>query len=253
VPKFSAYFDESGTDLKSPVTCVAGYLFTEEQGFRFDAEWRAVLDSFGIQYFHISECAHGVGQFQGKPKQECIEIETRLIGIIKRRAQIGIVVSVERGVYRRFATGELADGGGEYVLCLLWSLAGVAAWVAKHRVVGEMSYFFEAGHCLQPRVEKAMAWMRNRPNFAMHCLYHSHNFIPKTGRTAIQAADLLAWQWHRDWVNTHGSKRRPRRADFQSLLGLPHMTCHLEERHMAAIAAQGLASMEQLRRFNFVV
>jgi len=39
--KAFAYFDESGTDKKSEVLCVAGYIFLEEMVVLFEAEWKA--------------------------------------------------------------------------------------------------------------------------------------------------------------------------------------------------------------------
>jgi hypothetical protein len=244
-----AYFDESGTDAQSPITCVAGYLFKSDQCLLFDAEWKAILNRHGIKYFHMTECAHGTGQFDAKSKDERVEIEKRLIGIIKRRAEIGIVTSVCRSDFAQFSVPEWRHRGGEYILCLQWCLAGVAAWVAKHGLKGKISYFFEAGHRLESRANQAMNWLARQP-LSGECLYHSHTFIQKEAALALQAADLLAWQWRRDWMNKFGDKRRSRRLDLENLLGLTHISCHLTAVHLHAICTS--VRDESLRRFDRV-
>ena len=153
---FNAYFDESGTHKESKVTCVGGYIFEAEQSLRFDEEWRTALREYGIHYFHMVECAHGTGQFKSLSGQDRIELEKRLIGAIKRRARIGIVASVQEADYRQAVPAEIADIGGAYMACLVYCVLGVAAWVAKHRETGNMAYFFESGHPLQPTANRAM-------------------------------------------------------------------------------------------------
>lgn len=88
-----AYFDESGTHSGSPAMCVAGYLFDAEQCRLFDDEWKLMLKRFGLEYFHMAECAAGTGEFSKLTAQERIEAETRAIGIIKRRITVGFVAS----------------------------------------------------------------------------------------------------------------------------------------------------------------
>jgi hypothetical protein len=245
-----AFFDESGTDTGSSVVCVAGYVFETEQVVRFNVEWQEVLDQFGLKFFHMVDCAHGTGEFAGRGKKERIEIEARCIGIIKRRALFGLVASVAESDYMEIAAGRHGLGGA-YVICLQWCITGVAAWVEKHEIQGSIAYFFEAGHALQSIANAAMNDLSMRPVIKEASLYNSHTFIPKSGALALQAADLLAWQWHRDWVNRFGPKRRARRLDLESLLKLRHMQAHLDRKHLAAMILRGGGySMEELRSAN---
>jgi hypothetical protein len=245
-----AYFDESGTDAGSPVVCVAGYLFEKDQCLRMDAEWKAALEAAGISHFHMVECAQGVGKFARKSKAERIEIESRLIGIIKRRACVGIVCSVCPEDYLHFVPGA-KDFGGAYQLLLSWCIVAVSTWVAKHDYQGEIAYFFEAGHALEAHANASMIKLRNTPALKHGCRYRSHLFIGKNDARPIQAADLLAWQWHREWINEHGPVRRGRRADFNSLLDLPHMHCHLTRENIQALL-QEYGRPENIRRFGIL-
>ena len=58
-----AYLDESGTHGGSPVMCVAGYLIGSAQCSRFQVNWDEFIGRFGLDYFHMAECAHGTGAF----------------------------------------------------------------------------------------------------------------------------------------------------------------------------------------------
>src|ERR1039458_602548 len=153
-----AYFDESGTHRGSSVTCVAGYLFDSDQCLRLNDEWKSALDDFGIAHFHMADCAGGGGLFRGRSVVERDDLARKLIGIIKRRALIGVVASVRPEDHAKMATAQMAEQGGSYILCLLWCIAGVAAWVHKHSYSGSIAYFFEAGHRLQAREIGRASW-----------------------------------------------------------------------------------------------
>jgi Protein of unknown function (DUF3800) len=47
-----AYLDESGIHADSRWCVIAGYFGSENKWNKFDARWRSVLDSFGIEEFH---------------------------------------------------------------------------------------------------------------------------------------------------------------------------------------------------------
>lgn len=248
-----AYFDESGTHHGAPVTCVAGYLFESEQCLRLDSEWKEALDQFGIQYFHMADCAGGGKLFRGRSIAERDNLERKLIGIIKRRARIGVVASVRPEDHAHFAAPSLAERGAGYVLCLLWCIMGVSAWINKHKYNDKIAYFFEAGHQLEGRANQAMVHLSGNPTLREGARYSSHTFIMKDEARPIQAADILAWQWYKEWTNRFGEKRRPRRRDLESLLGLPHMACHLTAEHLnSMLLTTGGLNPEYLRRFEFL-
>ncbi len=240
-----AYFDESGTHVGSPLTCVAGYLFKDRDARLLDRKWGEVLDSAGLHYFHMVDCAHGVGEFKAKSKPERISIETKLISLIKKHATLGIVASICDSDFYQVAERESSP----YVLCLTWCLAGVAQWAAATKFDGKISYFFEAGHASQSLANSAMEGLNKSAVLKTGTRYHSHVFIGKEDARPLQAADLLAWQWHTDWKNTHGQKPRARRLDLLNLLGVPHLHSHLELANLRAMQLQAQGS-KYLREFR---
>jgi hypothetical protein len=238
VVMFAAYFDESGTDAGSAFTSVAGYVFEADQYTRFETEWSDVLAAFGVQTFHMADCAHGRGEFQKLTKPERIDLATRCIGIIKRRTRIGVVVSVARTDF--LAVTNINVVNDPYVLCLLWCLGGISAWVAHLQIREKVAYFFEAGHALQSRANNAMGLLHQRERPRLYDAYHSHSFIRKNDASGLHAADLLAWEWRAELQNMFGPKRRTRRLSLASLAAAPHIYCHFSADHLDAIHVQAM-------------
>ena len=102
------YFDESGTH--NSAMCVAGYLFELDQLLKLDEEWTGVLSDAGLRHFYMSDCAHGTKDFERIAKSRRSDIARRLIGIIKRRARIGIVVSVVNSQFDMFTMRSAGEG-----------------------------------------------------------------------------------------------------------------------------------------------
>jgi hypothetical protein len=106
-----AYFDESGTHAGSPVMCVAGYLLSEEQALHLDREWAETLTEFGVSCFHMADCAHSVEEFIGMDPRKRKDLLVRLIGIINRRVEIGIAVSISETDFGRIDAPKWKRGG----------------------------------------------------------------------------------------------------------------------------------------------
>jgi hypothetical protein len=59
-----AYFDASGTDGSSSLLTLAGMVASESVWRRFELEWNALLDSYGVQCFHASDAKALQGAFR---------------------------------------------------------------------------------------------------------------------------------------------------------------------------------------------
>ena len=239
-----AYFDESGTDSNSAFTCVAGYVFDPEQCLRLDSEWDDALGDYGIKCFHMADCAHGIGEFKKLTKPERAELAARCIGIIKRRASAGFMCSISQADFKSFGT--VHGFHDAYVMCAIWAMGGLAAWRARYGGDKKVSYFFERGARLQARVNAVMEWEQRQP-WADAC-YQSHTFIKKQDARAIQAADLLAWEWQRELNNKFGQPRRPRRLSLRSLAEKTHLYSHLSREHALGLMLGHTA--DTLRQFH---
>lgn len=225
-----AYFDES-IGVARPagrqshrVLCVAGYLIDSTQGKPLCDDWRAVLEPRGLEYFHMVDCAHGAGIYEGIPKNERSLIAAQMIGNIKRRTLHGFAVAVNLEHWDELAPKHPIIGSA-YSFCLSVIINGVSGWAERKKFDGEIAYFFEAGHHSGPEADQLMRKSYSFPEMKEANKYAGHAFIEKAKCPPVQAADLLAWQFYTDTRRQmEGPKvpRREHRKDFASLIEHPH-------------------------------
>lgn len=169
----------------------------------------------------MSECAHGTKAFKDLSLAQRIEVGKLVIGIVKRRAEVGIAVSVNQQQYESILPEDVrAFIGDAYTWCLRTCLTGVSDWCQKYQWSGKAAYIFESGHASQPLANRVFEEIHAVPAVRGNHRYASHAFVGKKDACGLQAADLLAWHWARDQQR----KRHQRRLDFDNLLGLPHTT-----------------------------
>jgi hypothetical protein len=255
---YEAYFDESGTHDGSTLLCVAGYLFNSEQCKRFDEEWLAVLEEFSLPYFRMSECIHATGAFKGR-REICDLVARRMIGIIKRRVERGMAVSIaEKDFKEHVPEGNHEVTGPAYSWCVRWILSQVQDWVEKFNPEARVSYFFESGHRDQRTTNEILSRMFGSALGRERFYYAAHAFSGKlptekspTVLRPLQAADLLAWQYR-----THRMRElagnRVRRLDFNSLLQCPHVSSDftaeaIDERMNSMLAEVRQAELAKLK------
>jgi uncharacterized protein DUF3800 len=187
-----AYFDESGSHDGSPVLCVAGYIYEKRHAVKLDAEWKEALDRFSLPYFHMVDCAHGNPPFDALSMEERIDVQKRMIEIIKRHMSQGNIVWTRERLYDK-CTDALATFGGAYTWCCYMCLVAVHTWAEDTNFDGEIAYFFEAGHKYQKQANALMHQIAKIPEIRRSMRYASHSFVDKVQARPIQSADILAW------------------------------------------------------------
>ncbi len=214
VALIEAYFDESGSHAGSNALCVAGYLFEKEGVKRLDLEWKKVLDEFNLPYFRMSSCAHGNYPFDGRHVSERIEVEKRMISIIRDNMLYGAAVSVDEQEYNSWVAKRLI--GSAYSYCCWQILAGISNWLRDNNVSADVAYFFEAGHASEGEADAIMRKIFSDNALKSTYRYVSHSFVDKQKVRPIQSADLLAWL-HGNFLKKMASRQRPR-SDYIALV-----------------------------------
>jgi uncharacterized protein DUF3800 len=244
-----AFFDESASHDGAPILCVAGYIFEKSEAIKLGREWRRVLEWKRLPYFRMSDCAHGNGPFANLTKDERIDVATRMIAIIKKRAVQGVAITMDNLQFLA-ATAEFPDMARvyrtPYGFCTHTILAGVACWLEANPRVGEMAYFFEQGHDSAAHSDAIMKEIFAAPGAEEQYRYAGHGFVPKRKSPAVQAADLLAWQWYKDKKNQ--VEGRPRRKDCASLLELHHSAAHVDRAGIEMV----IEHSRKTRQFNYL-
>jgi hypothetical protein len=239
-----AFFDESGSHTGSPILCLAGYIFRKSEALKLGHEWRKILRWKKLPYFHMVDCAHGNGPFANLTKQERTDVATKMIEIIKRRAVLGLAVTVNSDEMAEVIFEQKAEIGsvydGAYSFCSHTILAGVSYFIERNPRIGAMAYFFEAGHASATRANKFMTEMFEKPHHKHDYRYVGHAFVEKQRSPAIQAADVLAYQCYKDKKNQ--LEGRPRRKDYASLMQLHHTVNHLSRERLVGMAQEYISN-----------
>jgi hypothetical protein len=217
-----AYMDESGTHKNSQVMCIAGYLF---QGFRaklFTRDWGRILRGEGLQYFRMSECAPGAGQFRGMPLEKRMSIAGELIRLIHKHTTFGFAVVISERDYLEQATPQAVRHHGQaYTLCMHSVLATILRWTKRARYTGSIAYFIESGHAHQREANDRLTQLAADELSREQIHYASHSFVDKRIARPLDAADMLAWQLNKFYIDTlsrRGPGRRRMRGAFKALM-----------------------------------
>jgi hypothetical protein len=121
-----AYLDDSGTHADSPLCVISGYFGSEKKWTRFDAKWRSVLDSFGIEEFHANRFwsafdGGNVSEYRGWDKEQARRFIGELLNVIQDSHRIfPVSCSVHMEEWhkltkdeRAYLTGARHDDNGE--------------------------------------------------------------------------------------------------------------------------------------------
>lgn len=226
-----AYFDESGSDQEDRFFCVAGYIFEKNPCLQLDWEWRALLDGFGLEFFRMSDCAHGNGPFAKLTKQERDRAARTAIGSITRHAKVGVCTAISEALVLRLEKDPVDPLASAYSLLCYLSLLGVKQWADEADFSGRIAYFFEAGHRFQAQANALMQDVFRLPEEREAFRYASHTFVDKRLCRPVQTADILAWHMATDRKRQSGGKGK--RADFVELLKCPTIARVIDEEQLS--------------------
>ncbi|WFU84381.1 DUF3800 domain-containing protein [Bradyrhizobium sp. CIAT3101] len=213
------YFDESGSHDGSPVLCVAGYIFSRESREALEVKWKQVLSQYGLPHFHMAACAQRTTPFNTISRDAGADAEKKVIKLINDHALLGLAIAINEPDYDYLMTRQDITGDA-YSFCCWQILAGVQAWIARNNFEGRISYFFEAGHKSQRRANAIMKRIFEDESLRIRYRYETHGFVEKNDSSAVQAADILAWQQATQMKRWLKNEHRVR-ADFQALVKNP--------------------------------
>ena len=180
------------------------------------------LEEHGLPYFHMVDCAHGVGVFAGKPVEERSEIVRKLIGLIKGFTLEGFSIFARAGAWE-----SARDAPDVYSDCVSGCVTALHQFLRVSRVGGDVAFFFEDGHKNKWNAYNHIAKTAKRDGDLL-------TFAAKEKVRLLQAADLLAWQstkYAKDYLypqRAGEAPKRPPRKDFQSLMEHNHSFMHMD-------------------------
>ena len=230
-----SFFDES---YDNNLLCVAGYSFTSRGARLLDEEWRKMLIRYNkLPFFRMSLCNARKPPFDKLSEQECIDVATEAMDLIKKYALCGYAITVDKKVfYKRMIKNKYF--GTPYEFCSWIGLIGCRSEIAKMNVqYSGMSFIFEAGFQDEPAANRMMNRMFKEPEMRKKYGYKGHYFLDKAESRPTQAADLLSWQWYKDSTRRAKGLNKPR-GDLSYLVNgrVPHHVIHIEDDKILEIA-----------------
>lgn len=215
MPRYHVFLDESGSHADADALCVAAYLFEEEACAKLDTEWGAALDEFGLPYFHMVDCAHHTGPFKTLSREQTIDIEKRMISIIRAHMTLGAAITVNECEYNTWAARK--EIGTAYTYCCWMTVAMINAWMDETGLDGQLSYFFEAGHQSAAQFNFIMGEIARPVDLKINYRHVSHAFVEKQSVRPIQAPDIFAWLHANHFKRLKAGLKQPRK-DYIALV-----------------------------------
>ena len=221
-----AFLDESGTDDTSPAMCVAGLLYERSAQKKLNRQWKAELEKAGIDYFHMREFCHRVGQFKGKDSKFCDQLHRSLIGIIKEHVIGGAAVLTMPEREFNAIRGQKWEFS-QYTTCAYACVHFLLGQASRLRQ-GPVHFFIESGHERQGELARLLEDFRvysklqasimpeGSPHAKWRC-FAASVFAGKKDIRSLQTADALAYELVKHERNR--LEEREMRKSLKAILG----------------------------------
>jgi Protein of unknown function (DUF3800) len=205
-----AYFDESGTHDGSKVLTVAGYIGDPAAWVHFEGEWRAALEEYGLEFFHMNKFAAGAPPVYARwTREQRLDNLKRLIDLTNRHAYASVGVCVPLESFQSLVPPDAQEFlGGPYGFAAIACFFETARLVRAHRSDGWISYVLESGGPDPGVVANHFKRFMQRPELRQYLRLQSLRFDDKRVFTPLQAADILAYELYRHLPKQLGNDLR---------------------------------------------
>jgi hypothetical protein len=242
-----AYFDDSGTEEESSAVVVGGLIATAESWVAFQKKWRATLDEYGLDCFHMTDCEGGFPPFDKLTKDERIVLTTKLIALTQVHTQAIVNAATHKEDYEKYKKSQ--TGYGAYPWTVYQCLGGVADWADRLGYRGPIVYFFDKGGGSKALGRKGeldrlrdsiLADGRLARTFRLDQL-ESWNYDFMKNLSPLQAADIVAYESWKELMNGYFPEipTHPQRKSMTALLGVKQVFSGYFDKEVF-LAKQGL-------------
>jgi hypothetical protein len=187
------FLDDSGTDARSPVITMAGYVALSHHWAIFDKRTKKQYARYGITQLHASDFHGTKGEFAGWSGDRKKEFVRELFTLVQKSCVLGVSVSVLKAGYRAAGQREALNSSiSAYGMCFnfiveyIHNAEQVAAF-AHHGV----SFRVERGNKNNPDIEQRFEYFADHQELVD--IIRSMKFVDKAHSAAIQLADFLAF------------------------------------------------------------
>jgi hypothetical protein len=223
----SCYLDEAG-GMQDRFTVVSAWLSTAARWERFETDWRLMLASYNLEYFHMAEFSQSAKIF--KKWKDCDGIRKRFVHdateIIRTTVEYGFLVYSHHQIFeamdKRFGLSEMLSS--PYAVAGRSCVAQVEKWKYVSGSSDEIGFVFEDGGPDKSGLLRAMDVPRKLP---------APTFMPsrdikdrktdrvRSGVIQLQAADFMAYELRKHRTEFANRSGRPPRISLHEILKVP--------------------------------
>jgi hypothetical protein len=210
----TAYFDESGTDGRSPIVAVGGYISTQQLWHEFQCEWKQFLTDEGLSIFHTADLLSRQGKFTaeaGWPKERVTGVMEKADSFIAKHVLFGIVSythieECEKAFPLKDENGTRKKYSAEYLFSGVQMIWGINQWARENGFTEPIKYVFEDGATGKGYLADAVSAARRDLNNQDRSLIGGVSFEDKNAVPQLQAADKLTHQTRKAIVRFNEGK-----------------------------------------------
>ncbi len=217
----SAYFDESGTHDDSKVFVVAGLIAPVEKWERLSESWTKTLRREGLEHFHMVDCCHGVGLFEGWDAIRRRQLFEKLVRLIVRDVPFRTWTAIAMDDYFSLYPESDRKKAAErlYTICAPACASRIRYLLDGREDVDVIPYVFEQGGRGGPR---AAGMFRTLIDSGASLIYGMGALAVDDRRRMppLQAADIHAYEVYKYFSDQLQRTGRPTRKSFQALMSI---------------------------------
>ena len=213
------YLDESGTHDESPVTVVAGFAAIQPDWEAFDGPWKAFLDKWGIDHFHMTDFENRQGGYADWSYEQRHKRLNALLSLITEHVRVAVWAAVPKDVYERVLSDSLKERINPYQVAAIscfTRLNGILRHEFSDRDV-RAAYVYEDIAKGAGAVCDAYTSIKKVPGLADDLHMLSFSYQPKKMFTPLQSADILAYEVWKDLSNQLSPNPMERRYPIKQL------------------------------------
>lgn len=226
-------FDESGTDDASKAAVVAGFVSNVSQWEAFTEKWVDVLKQAGLDYFHMVDFAHNKGQFKGWTEQRRRDLLNDLLPIIQEHTFWSVGIIVFKSVFDEVISEPVRQMLGDH-----YGFASLACWRHLGLVMKQVDGWMDCKMEFGARGTGALQLLyQEGSKFPTWCNEHrvlGLSFNAKRDFPPLQAADILAYELHKDVPRQFGNLNRKPRYPLMNLGQKKHQWHYLTQEALMA-------------------
>jgi hypothetical protein len=201
VGDLSLYFDESYSHSPEPrVYTVGGYLSTDVQWRKFRKEWRKLLDSEGLDYFHMVDFQACKPPYGSWSKDKRAAFLASLHAVIHKRTLMSFATTADVEDFETLTTEQKKTLVSPHVFAAKNCMKMVGFWAAQ-KIINHpiIAYIFEEGQPHQRQLSRLVETLTDEDKWFFRMA--SVMFAPKKGENGVsplQAADIVAYESMRE-------------------------------------------------------